>query len=261
MLKTIIKSKFTILCLAFAAAFIAVGLSGIVFGASSLGIVTVLFGALYIAAAVAAAALRKRFPRTARLAAQIVTVVSLLMLGVVLVCSVLIASKYATADELPQNTVVVVLGAGLDKETGTTPGLLLRRRLDAAADFLEAHPRVKCIVSGGQGPNENVSEAIAMGDWLIRERGIEKARIIYEAAASNTRENIKFSREMAYANNLRFDEVIIVTDGFHQYRAQQIAARYGATAYSLSSDAPSGLTAIYWLREVAGIVGNLWLRL
>jgi uncharacterized SAM-binding protein YcdF (DUF218 family) len=81
------------------------------------------------------------------------------------------------------------LGAGLH---GTTPSLSLTNRLAAALAFLEEHPDTVAIVSGGQGPGENMTEAEAMTIWL-EARGIAPERIIGEPEATSTAENLENS--------------------------------------------------------------------
>lgn len=44
---------------------------------------------------------------------------------------------------------VMVLGAGVN---GETPSLTLRTRMDAAIAYLELHPDIPVVLSGGQGP-------------------------------------------------------------------------------------------------------------
>ena len=84
---------------------------------------------------------------------------------------------------------VVVLGAGVN---GTRPSLPLQERIDAAYDYLVAYPDAVCIVSGGQGNGENITEAQCMYNELTA-MGIETDRIWLEQRATNTRDNIRFS--------------------------------------------------------------------
>ena len=59
---------------------------------------------------------------------------------------------------------VIVLGAGVN---GTEPSLSLRTRLDAPLDYLEAHPDIPVVLTGGTGyGEEEISEAACMYDYL-----------------------------------------------------------------------------------------------
>ena len=58
-----------------------------------------------------------------------------------------------------------------------------------AAAYLSAHPDVICIVSGGQGPGEKITEAACMRRLLL-DAGIPGTRIWLEPKASDTAENL-----------------------------------------------------------------------
>ena len=60
---------------------------------------------------------------------------------------------------------IIVLGAQM-KTSG--PSRVLQYRLDAAYEYLTAHPNTGVIVSGGQGKNEPVSEAAGMYEYLVK---------------------------------------------------------------------------------------------
>ena len=44
---------------------------------------------------------------------------------------------------------------------------MLRRRLDAAITAMNDNPDTLCIVSGGKGDDEKISEALAMKNYLL----------------------------------------------------------------------------------------------
>lgn len=85
---------------------------------------------------------------------------------------------------LPSDAVIV-LGAGVN---GTEPSLILQSRIDAAADYLERHPDVLAVLSGGRGPGEEITEAKAMAQGLTQ-RGIPASRLILEEASTSMAEN------------------------------------------------------------------------
>lgn len=128
---------------------------------------------------------------------------------------------------------IVVLGAQVRPDG---PSLVLKFRLDAARDYLNANPNTRCIVSGAKGFNEPVEEAFAMAAYL-EEQGIDPERIICEDQAQNTDQNI--ANSMAFFNPAN-DRIGIVTNNFHAYRAKRIAERHGIAHVSVIS-APSSL--------------------
>ncbi|MGN0593995.1 MAG: YdcF family protein [Hominimerdicola sp.] len=145
--------------------------------------------------------------------------------------------------------VIIVLGC---KVRGERPTRMLRRRLDTAYEALQKYPDVLCIVSGGQGSDEILSEAEAMKNYLV-EKGISADRIIMEDKSTSTSENLKYSFEILDELGISRD-ITIVTDGFHQYRAGLIAQKEGAgeiTAYSAHTEPRYLFT--YWVREWLGI--------
>lgn len=115
---------------------------------------------------------------------------------------------------------IVVLGAQM-KENG--PSVALQRRLDKACDYLRENPDTLCVVSGGQGSNEPVSEAQGMKDYLV-ERGIDGARIIMEDQSKDTQQNLAFSRKLIPDG---VTKIGIVTSNFHVYRSVQLARKQG----------------------------------
>lgn len=151
--------------------------------------------------------------------------------------------------ETDQPTTLVVLGC---RVYGTSPSLMLKERLEAAYDYLEANPDVSCVVSGGQGANEDISEAKCMYDYLVN-KGIDASRIYLEDRSTSTRENLLFSKEVMEKNDLAMT-MTIVTNEFHQYRAFLIAENLGLEAYAVSGHTALWLFPTYYTRELFGLI-------
>ena len=64
-------------------------------------------------------------------------------------------------------TPVIVLGC---KVKGTRPSRILQERLDAADAYLSTHPDTSCVLSGGQGADEEISEGFLYVRVSERER-------------------------------------------------------------------------------------------
>ncbi len=154
-----------------------------------------------------------------------------------------------------KETTVVVLGCKVNKYH---PSKMLRHRLEAAYDYLSENKNIKCIVTGGQGPDERITEADCMYNYLV-DLGISPNRIIKEDKATNTYENIKFSYEIIEQMNLPKD-ITIVTDGFHEYRASIIANKQGINAYSVYAKTTKIDLPYYWLREWMGLFQEIFLK-
>ena len=124
--------------------------------------------------------------------------------------------------ELPKETVFVTLGAKVSADK--TPGIVLRRRLTRTAELMTSCPDALCIVSGGQGSNEPISEAQCMRDFLL-ERGISADRIIMENKATDTIENLKYTSKIIEERGLEDYRVAFVTSKFHTPRVQFLCSR------------------------------------
>jgi uncharacterized SAM-binding protein YcdF (DUF218 family) len=153
-------------------------------------------------------------------------------------------------------SAVVVLGAGVN---GTAPSLTLRTRLNAAAEYLLMHPEIPAVLSGGQGPGEDITEAQAMYTALVAS-GIAPERLLLEERSTSTVENLAFSREILQAAGLTSDSVIaVVTNDFHQFRTQLIAEDLGMVVVGIPAELPWWwLNANYYVREFFAL-GKLWM--
>lgn len=156
--------------------------------------------------------------------------------------------KAARDNPKGRDTTVVVLGC---KVKDGRPSLMLRRRLDAAYSYLEEYPNVTVIVSGGKGDDELISEAECMKDYL-ESKGIKPNRIIMEDKSESTYENLKYSKEIIEKNGLN-KKITIVSDGYHQLRAEMIASELGIEAYNISAPTSLWLIPTYGVREWFGV--------
>ena len=69
----------------------------------------------------------------------------------------------AESEQIPKNTPAIVLGCSV---RGKKPSRILTERLDAAKDYLEENPQAIAVLSGGQGADEDISEAECMYEYL-----------------------------------------------------------------------------------------------
>ena len=110
----------------------------------------------------------------------------------------------AMSNEPEKTDLIVVLGCQV---RGETPSRMLRHRLDTAYEAMQKHPDALCVVSGGKGSDELISEAEAMRRYLV-EKGADESRIVMEDKSTNTFENIKFSFEIT--DKLGYDRDITI---------------------------------------------------
>lgn len=147
--------------------------------------------------------------------------------------------------------VIIVLGCSVK---GDKPSLSLLKRADTAYDFLAENTDSIAVLSGGQGEDEDISEAECMYR-LLTQKGIDKKRLILEDKSKSTDENIKFSKRL-----INTDTVAIATSEYHQLRANMICKRYGLKAYSQSSRTKLNILPTFLLREVLGIAKELLIK-
>lgn len=182
------------------------------------------------------------------------TVVSIGLCIFIFLETVIIISSNQEAD--PNADYLIVLGAQV---RGTTITKSLKKRLDTAIGYLSDNPSTMVIVSGGKGPGEDISEAEAMSSYLIS-HGIEIGRIMKEEQSTNTEQNIRYSKLLM---NDEKASAVIVTNGFHVFRATKIARKQNLiNVQGLAASSDKILVLNYYVREAAGVlkdflVGNL----
>ena len=182
----------------------------------------------------------------------ILCVIYALIIVCMLLALVLSVMMICAANKKTQNKpqAVIILGC---KVRGTEPSLMLSRRIQAAYDVLVQNPELIAVVSGGQGDNEDISEAECMERELIR-RGIDASRIIREDRSVSTSENLRFSRKLLEEHQIS-GPVWIATDGFHELRAQFLAKKEGLSDTAAVSAYTSWyLLPTYWVREWFGLM-------
>ena len=158
----------------------------------------------------------------------------LILYGVLVVYAItlsafMVANMNATPEKDGSRTVIV-LGCQVRRDG---PSLMLSRRIDAAYNYMSADTKADCIVSGGKGSNEHISEA---------------DRITKEDKSSSTYENLLFSKQILEDSGKPL-RIAIVTDGFHQWRARLQAESLGYDVKCVSAATPWYLVPVYWVRE------------
>ena len=176
--------------------------------------------------------------------------------SIIALCAILVAVETgcmigACAKAPAEDATAIVLGC---RVYGARASLMLRERLDAAVEYLEDNPKAACVVSGGQGNGENISEAECMYRYLV-EKGIEPERIYKEDMSTSTEENIEFSVEIIKENDLN-ENVVIITNEFHMYRAGILAKNQGLSYGSAPAGTAIWLFPTYYIRELYAILAE-----
>ena len=208
------------------------------------------FIALVLTAIAAAAVLFVLLPPPLKIALAIVTA---LFLAVFCFWEVRIVGAAHT--ETPQNAdYLIVLGCGV---RGTTPSVAMRNRTDAAAKYLKENPDTVCICSGGRGPGEDITEALAMKQ-LISGQGVDPSRILMEEKSTSTEENLRFSAAVIedYGGKIADQCIVICSSEYHIFRAMLLSEKCtGVRFEALPAKSTLPVSRInYYLREAAGMM-------
>ena len=150
---------------------------------------------------------------------------------------------------------IIILGCKI-KDDGTLYPLI-RGRVDRALNFAEEQekaggPSPIFIPSGGKGDDEPLSEADAMAEYLVS-KGIPRERIFPENRSVRTRENMRFSKEIA-DQQCPGEEGAFSTTNYHVFRSGVIASGEG-----LDIDGMGAPTKWYFwpnalIREFIGLI-------
>ena len=188
------------------------------------------------------------------------------LLGIIILACVVNFGMYAykavsLAAKQPPETAdwVIVLGA---KVNGTEPSTEFAARINKAVEYSavrigkeviqEDSHKLRVIATGGQGEDEGAAEADVCAR-ILRDHGIPMMRIFIDKTSTTTKENLENSAEIILANGGSLnDKVLIVSSGFHLYRASKLASALGYTnAEYMGSTGLPVLVPHYIVREYA----------
>lgn len=122
---------------------------------------------------------------------------------------------------------ILVLGAGL-KPDGS-PSDMLRDRLSFACDLWEEGVSDTVLVSGDRA-SESYDEVTAMKNYLLA-HGVPEEAILEDPKGYSTSESLKRAKDV-----FGYENVVVVTQRYHLYRALYIAQKTGLDAKGVNSD-------------------------
>ncbi len=136
----------------------------------------------------------------------------------------------------PDKDFIIILGCGIRKDGAPTP--LLRGRIDRALAFAQKQEtltgkRPIFVTSGGQGPDEAISESACMKRYLL-EQGVPEERILEEDRSTDTAENMRFSKEKIQAVDPN-GKVAFSTTNYHVFRGGLKARRVKMRAVGMGA--------------------------
>ena len=191
-----------------------------------------------------------KFPVFAKITTQVFTV--LLVIGLLVVGiteAVIIHASFGDPKE--QVDYMVVLGA---KVNADGPSVSLWDRICGAYAYMEEHPEVIAVVSGGQGTDEPITEAECMYRELV-ELGIDPKRIWIEDEATSTWENMQFTLNLIEEKTgQRPRKLGVLSSEYHLFRASLFAKACDVEFVGIPARTSRASQLInHFMREVAGV--------
>lgn len=157
------------------------------------------------------------------------------IIGIVLVLSINFYVVGTTKDKMIKDNnystlkdvdCIVILGAGI---WGDKPSPMLQDRLEEGIKLYNEGIAPKIIMSGDHG-REGYDEVNIMKEYAVN-KGIPSEDVFMDHAGFSTYESIYRAKEIFNADN-----IVIVTQEYHLYRALYIADKLDVDAYGVNSD-------------------------
>ena len=153
------------------------------------------------------------------------------------ICANMIVTRY---EPEKNKDYMIILGCGIRKDG--TPSPLLKGRVDRALKFYreqlaETGKPLTFIPSGGQGPDEIISESASMKQYLL-DNGIPEDRILMEDRSTSTYENMLFSKNVLRADDPSDNHdgrIVYATTNYHVFRSGLMARRVKMRAVGIGA--------------------------
>jgi len=191
-----------------------------------------------------------KFPVFAKITTRIFTVVLIIGLLVVGITEALIIRASFGNPQEPVE-YMLVLGA---KVNPNGPSVSLWDRINGAYLYLEEHPDVIAVLSGGQGSDEPITEAECMYRELAL-LGIDPQRLWREEKSTSTWENLNFSLALIEEKTgQRPTKLGVLSSEYHLFRTSLQAKEFGVEFVGIPAKTSRVSQAInHFMREVAGV--------
>jgi vancomycin permeability regulator SanA len=131
------------------------------------------------------------------------------------------------ASSLEEVDCILILGAGVWE--GGRPSPMLEDRLLQGIELYKAGVSDKLLMSGDHG-RKDYDEVNVMKQYAI-DAGIPSENIFMDHAGFSTYESMYRARDIFEA-----DKILLVTQGYHMYRALYVGKELGLEVYGVASD-------------------------
>lgn len=157
-------------------------------------------------------------------------------------------NSYGRSIKPVKSDAIIVLGAAVMRND--QPSLVLQERLNSALTLYRQHYAPVFILTGGQGEGEPIAEAEASQRYL-ESKGVPSAAMHLDNRSKNTWENLLNAKQIMQKQGMH--TAIIVTDFYHQERAQLYAPELGMDTSGYVGRIPPRTNPKETLREVIAI--------
>lgn len=157
-----------------------------------------------------------------------------LLWGVGVFLLAIIIYFYGRIDRAQEADVIVVLGAGVQRDN--RPGPALIRRSSQAAALWQKGLASHIICSGGTPGEARRSEADACRELLV-DAGVPPEAVLLEDRSRSTEENAFYTRHLMDEHG--WETAVVVSDGYHLLRATWLFNLAGLTVYTSPAASPS----------------------
>src|SRR5699024_5512242 len=122
------------------------------------------------------------------------------------------------------------------------------------------YPNAQIIVSGGQGPDEPISEALAMYRYLVH-NNVNPSAITMEDQSTSTFENIKYTKALIEHYYENEPNILCVTSQFHIMRALRFGQKLNIILLAVGNPPAYRFFQIALIRDLLGIMSQYKLLL
>jgi uncharacterized SAM-binding protein YcdF (DUF218 family) len=174
-----------------------------------------------------------------------------MVLAALIVRTALRIERQSTRDEAQPADVILILGAA---EYRGKPSPVLKGRLDHGLDLYRGKKAPLILTTGGAGGDPVFTEGEVGRDYLVRQ-GVPSEAILIETEGVTTMHSVAAAAQIMH--RMELESCIVVSDGYHIYRAKKMLESQGFRVYGSPRPEPARTGAHQWWLYVRQAVGYL----
>lgn len=153
------------------------------------------------------------------------------------------------SDDRRRADAIVVLGAA---QYNGRPSPVLQARLDHAVELYKQGVAKTVVVAGGKQAGDRTTEGKVGYDYL-RAKGVPDNALKVEVGGTDTYEELS-ATALILDNAKLGNDVVLVTDGYHAYRAASIAGEVGLAPHVSPTDTDTSFGSL--VRETGAVAAG-----